>query len=448
MKKVFLSLIALATMAFAFTGCEDVPMPYDQPTANTDTTKTVVPSGSGTADDPYNVAKAMEIIKAGTYTTEPVYVKGRIVGLSEFNSSFGNYTYYINDTESSDNQLEIYRGKGLNQAKFTSEDDLKIGDEVVVYGALTSYNGTAEMTSGNYLYSLNGKQGTPVTPAADPKGNGSETDPFNVAAAAKAASALDENGKVTGAYVAGIISEVGEVNTSFGNATYYISDDGTKSNQFEIYRGYYLNGAKFTSADQIKVGDKVVVKGDLVNFMGNTIEMTQGSQIVSLNNGGATAATGLSATFKDGLDNFTIKDVTLGEGATYVWKHDDMNGYMKASAYIKNKGNIPCQSLLISPAFTLEGLTKATLTFQHTGKFFGKNEGDIAKEIKVLASTDGVNWKEVTISGYPSGNDWTFVEGTCDLSAFAGQKTVYIAFQYTSTADAAPTWEVKDVVVK
>ena len=66
----------------------------------------------------------------------------------------------------------------------------------------------------------------------------------------------------------------------------------------------------------------------------------------------------------------------------------------------------------------------------------------------MLASTDGVNWKEVAISGYPSGADWTFVEGTCDLSAFAGQKTVYIAFQYTSTADAAPTWEVKDVVVK
>ena len=34
------------------------------------------------------------------------------------------------------------------------------------------------------------------------------------------------------------------------------------------------------------------------------------------------------------------------------------------------------------------------------------------------------------------------------MSAFAGKKTVYVAFQYTSTADAAPTWEVKNVVVK
>lgn len=444
MKKLILSLTALATIAFAFTSCEDVPMPYGEPTATTDTTTVVVATGTGTADDPYNVAKAMQIIKDGSYTSDPVYVKGVIVGLSEFNSSYGNYTYYINDTQSTDNQLEIYRGKGLNQAKFTSESDLKIGDVVVVYGALTSYNGTAEMTSGNYLYSLNGEQGTPITPAADPKGTGTEADPFNVAAAAAAASALDASGKVEGVYVSGIISQVGEVSMLYGNATYYISDDGTTANQFEIYRGYYLNGEKFTLEDQIKVGDKVVVKGDLINFFGNTIEMTQGSQIVSLNgNGGTTTVTGLNATFSDGQDGFTINDVSLGEGATYVWQHDATNHYMKAAAYI-NRKNIPCVSQLVSPAFSLEGLSSASLSFQHTARFFGT----AADELKVLASTDKTNWTELSVSAYPDGTGWTFVDATCDLGAFAGQKTVYIAFQYTSTAEHAATWEIKNVVVK
>ena len=61
--------------------------------------------------------------------------------------------------------------------------------------------------------------------------------------------------------MAGIISSVKEVSPQYGNATYYISDDGKTDNQFYIFRGKYLEGADFTSADQIKVGDKVVVKG-------------------------------------------------------------------------------------------------------------------------------------------------------------------------------------------
>ena len=38
----------------------------------------------------------------------------------------------------------------------TSEDYLKTGDAVVVYGELYNFNGTHEMNKGNYLYSLNG----------------------------------------------------------------------------------------------------------------------------------------------------------------------------------------------------------------------------------------------------------------------------------------------------
>ena len=84
-------------------------------------------------------------------------------------------------------------------------------------------------------------------------------------------------------YVKGKISKIDEIDTgSYGNATYYISDDGKTDKQLEIYRGYYLNGDKFTSADAIKVGDEVVVLGKLTLF-GTTPEVAQGSQIVSIN---------------------------------------------------------------------------------------------------------------------------------------------------------------------
>ena len=65
-------------------------------------------------------------------------------------------------------------------------------------------------------------------------------------------------GLETKVYVAGIISKVAKVALDFGNANYNISDDGTTDNDMIVFRGLYLDGEKFTSEDQIKVGDKVV----------------------------------------------------------------------------------------------------------------------------------------------------------------------------------------------
>lgn len=82
-------------------------------------------------------------------------------------------------------------------------------------------------------------------------------------------------------FVKGIISKIDEISTQHGNATYYISDDGTTAGQFEIFRGKYLGGANFTSTDQIGVGDEVIVKGNLVLY-NTTKEMGQNNEIVSL----------------------------------------------------------------------------------------------------------------------------------------------------------------------
>lgn len=155
------------------------------------------------------------------------------------------------------------------------------------------------------------------------------------------------------------------------------------------------------------------------------------------------SATGLNATFEASDEGFTIHDISLSGSLTYVWKYDATNHYMKAGAYAGGKNN-PAQSMIVSPAFSLEGLSNATLTYDQAAKYIG----NAADELQVLASTDGNNWTKLTPSTYPTGDNWNFVSTTCDMSAFAGKKTVYIAFQYTSTEDAAPTWQVKNVVVK
>ena len=52
---------------------------------------------------------------------------------------------------------------------------------------------------------------------------------------------------------------------TFGNATFYISDDGKEGNELYCYRILYLGNVKYTSGTDIKVGDEVVICGELMN---------------------------------------------------------------------------------------------------------------------------------------------------------------------------------------
>ena len=109
---------------------------------------------------------------------------------------------------------------------------------------------------------------------------GTKEDPYSVADALKLIGTLNGATSET-KYVKGIISKIEEVSTSFGNASYYISDDGTETEQLFVYRGFYLDNAKFTSADQIAVGDEVVITGKLKEYNG-TKEFDANNNIVSI----------------------------------------------------------------------------------------------------------------------------------------------------------------------
>lgn len=117
-------------------------------------------------------------------------------------------------------------------------------------------------------------------------GHGTAEDPFNVARAL----ALVESGNYDSGvevYVKGIISQIDEISTSYGNATYYISDDGKTDKQLEIFRGYYIGGEKFSDDnieevnEKMQVGKKITVLGKLTLYR-ETIEITTGSKIISI----------------------------------------------------------------------------------------------------------------------------------------------------------------------
>ncbi|MBQ2524806.1 MAG: Ig-like domain-containing protein, partial [Prevotella sp.] len=110
---------------------------------------------AGTEDNPYTVEQAIAAIDAGT-GTQGVYATGIVSKIvTAYNATFGNISYNISaDGTTSGAQLQAYRGKSYEGANFTSADDIKVGDIVVVYGNLTKYNTTYEFEADNQLVKL------------------------------------------------------------------------------------------------------------------------------------------------------------------------------------------------------------------------------------------------------------------------------------------------------
>lgn len=331
MKKIIYSLLVLAMAAFTFSSCEDVPAPYDTPT-KPETPEEIQPTGSGTAADPFNIAAVEKYIDEGGSAETEIYVKGKVVSVKQgsFDPQYGSLKYYISEDGTATNQFYVYNGyAGPNRTKFSGEDALKPGDEVVICGKVDNYQGTKEFLVGNYIVSLNGVGGTttPDTPAGEAKGTGTEADPFNSVAANNLATSLG-SGEVSDKeyYIKGKIQEIkDQFAAQFGNATFYIADD-ENSQKFLIFRTYYFGGEKWKEGDgQLKIGDEVVVCAKLINYMGNTPETNQGGKLISVN--GKTSIEGGSET----PDTPSTGDTTTPNGDFETWVDGKPNNWKTAS---------------------------------------------------------------------------------------------------------------------
>ena len=104
-------------------------------------------------------------------------------------------------------------------------------------------------------------------------------DPFSVEEALEKCVEVGEVASTTKYYTFGIISQISYFNTKYNNINFYISDDGTTTNQMYIYGCYDLNGVSFSSISDLSVGMKVIIYGKLQNYKGNTKEYTAGCYI-------------------------------------------------------------------------------------------------------------------------------------------------------------------------
>lgn len=235
--------------------------------------------GDGSMDSPYNAGAAnafAQSLDVDSVSSHPVFIQGKVAAIKEnYNVRYGNATFLLSDDGSLDETFEVYRAWYLGNMKYAAGPTLNIGDEVVVCAYVKNYSGALFETdaSKGYLVSVNGRFLTDFM-----KGDGTKEDPYNCISANLKASQLKVGETSSDScYVVGVISSINEAfGSQYGNATFYISDDGTEESQFYIYRGLYLENKKWVEGNpQISVGDTVVVHGLMTNYRG-TYEMTRG----------------------------------------------------------------------------------------------------------------------------------------------------------------------------
>lgn len=121
----------------------------------------------GTKDKPFTVAQVIEFAnEMGGDSPMNIYVEGIISKIEKngtFSAQYGNATFWISDDGThvgdTSKEFEAYRVLYLGNKKWVDgQDQIALGDKVILCGKTTMYKKTAETVSGKaYIYSHNGK---------------------------------------------------------------------------------------------------------------------------------------------------------------------------------------------------------------------------------------------------------------------------------------------------
>lgn len=372
----------VATMtAFTFTSCEDVPAAYEIPGGgnggNGGSTETV---GNGTVENPYTV----EDIKKSGAKGSNVFVKAYIVGFvpdkaideakftAEGCEAVSNVLIAASADETSvDNVMPVQLPSGdVRNAINLKDNPANIKQEVVLCGNIETYFGKTGLKSvvwaklGDKEFGAKpGTEGGGTEITGTPKGTGTKDDPFNSVAANTEAAKLAANAvSEQGYYIKGkVVSIKEQFSAQYGNASFYISDDGQAGGQFLVFRSLYLGNQKWAEGQStLKEGDEVVVYGKLTNYMGNTPETAQNTTyLVSVNGkteGGSTGGEDKPGTGEDkpGTGG-TTEGVSATNGDFEGWTDGKPNNW--------------------KPACTAGNATLSQSTDAHSGKYSVKVAG-------------------------------------------------------------------------
>jgi DNA/RNA endonuclease YhcR with UshA esterase domain len=145
-------------------------------------------------------------------------------------------------------------------------------------------------------------------------------------------------------YIKGKISKIDSVSPDYGNATYWISDDGGTTTQMQVYRGKKFGGAAFVAGDALGLGWEVIIYGSLTEYNGKP-QINKNSAIYSIEGATAEMTTAEAIAYIDSPEYDAAKKVIVSGkvfsvnistqyGNAEVWISDD--GSTKAFELYRN----------------------------------------------------------------------------------------------------------------
>lgn len=336
------------------------------------------PEGNGTLDTPYNVAGVIAYINtlgADKESDKAVYIKGKVNANNTTAATitqYGNMTFTIVD-EGNSTTFTAFQVYAPGNVKFTAVDQIKVGDEVVVYGKVVNYMGNKPETVGKgqaYVVSINGK--------SEEGGNtgGNEGDAQHITIA-KFLELADPN---TTYELTGTVKNI--KNTTYGNF-----DLVDETGSVYIYGLLDLEGkSKNFASLNITEGDEVTLKGKYKDYNG-TAEIADAQFIsVKKGDGGNTTPDDGGNT---GGDNTGASTLENGDFESWVssteptgWKSASTASNAKLSQSttahggkyaVEVEGNETSNKRLASQEITLEAGTY-TFSFYAKAKEAGKSQ--------------------------------------------------------------------------
>lgn len=322
--------------------------------------------------------------------------------------------------------------------------------------ALTGTKGDAKITAtfaGNDSYKPQEVSYTITVKAPVPVNTSSLENPYTVEEALAIIADLDGT-TMADVYVKGTIKTITEGVSSYGNMSYHITDNAASetASTLYIFRGKYFNGEKFNTANQVVVGDEVIVKGSLINYNGNTPEMEKDNVVVSLN--GSTTPPAVEATEVNNVLATTALPTGTPVKVNYTLTVGFANGSNVFACdedgdFIQLYGVNTLKAGDVIPTgwegeYTLFSGNTPEITFEE-GALPAATEGTFTpKEVEATAITDALVNHVVTIKNV------NFEEATpatkTDFTGTVGETTLNLFNQYELASVEAGKYDVTGVV--
>lgn len=305
-------------------------MPFNQPSTYEEPAGTVTPSGTGTQDDPYNVAAAIKKCKelGTTLSEDKYYVKGYVTQATKADATYGNATFTIADAVDGSDLFTCYQIAGENGQKLTAGYEFNVGDVVTVYGKIYNYSNKTPETEGKgaawlVAHEKNGEGGGETTDAKKvtiAEFNAAEVDNdtwYELTGTVKNLKDGDLYGNfdledATGSvYVYGLLSEKGGAKKLFQELVtkYGIANGSTIT--IHANRGEYNGKIEAVNAYYVPEGEGGEAGGDQATTVANFLAAEVSTDVWY-------KLTGTVKNLKDGdqYGNFDLEDAT---GSVYVY---------------------------------------------------------------------------------------------------------------------------------